>query len=296
MYETQRDILEHVTGFQSQLNTTLEESDFMKMQITGLKSTLNKTAGELKDDINLLNHQFTHLASVTSDIKFRIVHETQTDVPEPGSGLPCHLNLIKNQFVSIIRVEAIQESLQNQINMLQISLICGPGLWQRVAFLNVSDPLQQCPPAWREYSANGVRGCGCPRNLSYLSCSSMRYSSSYQYRRVCGRVTGYQVGSTDVFYTQNPSIDTAYVDGVSITTSGVPCIHVWTYVAGLSEQLIPGLETSSCPCRLQGTSYTAQVPPSFVGNNYYCESGNPLNTYQQSDRLTYTNDPLWDGH
>ena len=31
--------------------------------------------------------------------------------------------------------------------------------------------------------------------------------------------------------------------------------------------------------------------PSFVGNNYYCESGNP-ETYGTE---TYTNDPLWDG-
>ena len=121
----------------------------------------------------------------------------------------------------------------------------------------------------------------------------MNYSTSGQYRRVCGRVVGYQVGSTDVFNSEIGPLDGVYVDGISITTSGVPRTHIWTYVAGLSEQL--NLYQHSCPCLLEGTSYTAQVPPSFVGDNYYCESGNPDNTTQFTDRLTYTQDPIWDG-
>ena len=38
-----------------------------------------------------------------------------------------------------------------------------------------------------------------------------------------------------------------------------------------------------------------QCPPSFVGNNYYCESGNPSNISENTDVLRYTSDPLWDG-
>ena len=33
--------------------------------------------------------------------------------------------------------------------------------------------------------------------------------------------------------------------------------------------------------------------PSFVGDNYYCESGNPTNTYNLYH--LYSSDPLWDG-
>ena len=29
---------------------------------------------------------------------------------------------------------------------------CGDGPWHRVAYLNMSDPSQQCPSAWREYT------------------------------------------------------------------------------------------------------------------------------------------------
>ena len=33
--------------------------------------------------------------------------------------------------------------------------------------------------------------------------------------------------------------------------------------------------------------------PSFVGTDYYCESGNPDNNWQYD--IFYPNDPLWDG-
>ena len=38
--------------------------------------------------------------------------------------------------------------------------------------------------------------------------------------------------------------------------------------------------------------YMCYNPPSFIGNDFFCESGNPIN--QWTIKL-YTNDPLWDG-
>ena len=44
------------------------------------------------------------------------------------------------------------------------------------------------------------------------------------------------------------------------------------------------------------TSSTPQAPPpSFVGNSYYYESGNPTSTFEHTDVLMYTDDPIWDG-
>ena len=46
-----------------------------------------------------------------------------------------------------------------------ISTHCGEGLWSRVAYLNMSDPSQQCSSAWKEYncySSPGIRPCGRP--------------------------------------------------------------------------------------------------------------------------------------
>ena len=83
------------------------------------------------------------------------------------------------------------------------------------------------------------------------------------------------------------TIDGEYVDGISITY-GLPRQHIWTYASGKSEVNL----IISCPCRDNSTSLN---PPSFVANNYYCESGNPRNTFEHTNVLRYTDDPLWDG-
>ena len=42
----------------------------------------------------------------------------------------------------------------------EIQLHCGPGVWKQVAYLNMSDPSQQCPSAWREYKLRVASGLG----------------------------------------------------------------------------------------------------------------------------------------
>ena len=98
---------------------------------------------------------------------------------------------------------------------------------------------------------------------------------------------GYQFGSPDSFVTgSNNDIDTYYVHGVSITYDSTLRQHIWTYVGGWVETL---LDSFNCPCN-NGSS--ASPPPSFVGNDYHCESG--LNAAPCSEIL-YPNDPLWEG-
>ena len=176
-----------------------------------------------------------------------------------------------------------------------ITAACGAGQWYQIAFLNMSDPSQQCPSSWREYTTGGVRACG--RSFSSSSsCSSTAFSTSdRQYSRVCGRIIGYQVGSTDVFAKQQLTIDAPYVDGVSVTHGTNTRTHIWTNVAGLFNHTVSGFESYSCPCALEGTSFMQQIPPSFIGNNYYCESGNPTDVFMHSNSTVYADDPLWDG-
>ena len=74
---------------------------------------------------------------------------------------------------------------------------CGGSGWRRVAFLNMTDPTQQCPDSWRNYTKDSVRACG-RQESSVSSCSSVEYSpDGLEYTRVCGRITGYQYGSPD---------------------------------------------------------------------------------------------------
>uniref|UniRef100_A0A1X7USP7 Uncharacterized protein n=1 Tax=Amphimedon queenslandica TaxID=400682 RepID=A0A1X7USP7_AMPQE len=124
----------------------------------------------------------------------------------------------------------------------------------------------------------GVRACG----KSSGGCVSVQFpSNGISYSQICGRVTGYQYGHVDTlnsFY----GIDSPYVEGVSITR-GSPRQHVWTLIAGYNQ-----VSSSSCPCNT-GSTISVQ---SFIGNNYFCESGNPNSSPSST---LYTSDPLWDG-
>ena len=161
---------------------------------------------------------------------------------------------------------------------------CGSIGWTRVAYLDMSDLSQGCPAELRLYRRSGVRACG-RQTSSSGSCDSVTFSTNgISYSQVCGRVIGYQYGHPDATH-RSVSIDSYYVEGISIT-HGSPRQHIWTLAAGRDET---GTDNSRCPCN---TGSTDSVP-SFVGDDYFCESGtssNPSSPWQ-----LYSDDPLWDG-
>ena len=101
---------------------------------------------------------------------------------------------------------------------------------------------------------------------------------------MCGQVRGYQFYAPDAFF-YRVGIDSAYVDGVSITYGTAPRKHIWTYANG--NYLDTG--NHNCPCN-NGSS---AIPPPYVGSDYYCETGNNGNV--RGSHMLYPNDPLWDG-
>ena len=64
------------------------------------------------------------------------------------------------------------------------------------------------------------------------------------------------------------SLDGAYINGVSVT-HGSPRQHIWSFVNGLNE--VAGHNAHNCPCVAESTM--EQYIPSFVGQNYFCETG-----------------------
>ena len=166
------------------------------------------------------------------------------------------------------------------------SELCGSrGGWTRLAYLNMSNATQNCPTGFRLYQSGGVRACGRPATGSG-SCVSVQFpSNGISYSQICGRVTGYQYHSTDAVDDYHNDIDSWYVEGVSITR-GSPRQHVWTLMAGITELDAGSL---SCPCNA-GSTVRDVVP--FIGNHYYCESGNNNTNWSP---VLYTADPLWDG-
>ena len=164
---------------------------------------------------------------------------------------------------------------------------CGIG-WTRIAYLNMSDPAQSCPSPWTQFTSHNKRVCF-RSSSSGGSCDSVIYNNSqHRYSKVCGRIIGYQYGNTYGFYPYHfsgYSIDSYYIDGISITHGQSPRKHIWTFAAGWSEVNTLG----ACPC---GSSTNQATIPPYVGNNYFCETGT---IPRARSNIFYPDDPRWDG-
>ena len=155
----------------------------------------------------------------------------------------------------------------------------GKGGWTRVVYLNMTETGSTCPPGLLHSNINhGV--CGRP-NPSNAGCDSTFFSrKGFNYSNVCGHLRGYQFGSVDAFHLV--SVDSFYVEGVSLTYGNSPCNHIWTFASG-EDDFEAG--DDDCPCN-NGSN---QPIPSFVGNGYYCESGNSVHDYETMAYLKQNN-------
>ena len=166
--------------------------------------------------------------------------------------------------------------------------LCGSGGgWTRLAYLNMSDPTQNCPSGFRLYQSGGVKACGRPESKNGTCVSIQFPSNGIRYSQICGKVVGYQYGTTNGL---NKKYTSTYVDGISITR-GSSYQHVWSFAAGLLgyywEQKVRGI----CPC----SNGSINEIPSFVGSHYFCESGRDIEVNTDPVIKLYTSDPLWDG-
>ena len=162
------------------------------------------------------------------------------------------------------------------------------GGWRRIVNIDISTG-DDCPGEWRKATQSGVSFCRVASDDSN-TCSSASFSANgMSYQRMCGRARGYQKGFTIGFYGSptsfNRAIDEDYVSGLSITYGSNPRQHIWTFASGLSET---HNTIWNCPCAV----YPGNNPPSYVNNNYYCESGS---VNHPSAHVYYFNDILWDG-
>ena len=164
-----------------------------------------------------------------------------------------------------------------------MQLRCGgvQGGWMQVVDVDMNRD-ETCPGTWHKITVP-KRLC-----LGYsASCVPASFNvKGVSYEHICGQAKAYQKGGTNAFRDKRSSIDSTYVDGISISL-GSPRKHVWTYAVGVSDD--HNSKDSNCPCATTPGRY----PPAFVRNDYYCESGNvgqkvDLNAY-------YLSDPLWEG-
>ena len=210
------------------------------------------------------------------------------------------LNEMSERFDSRITTELMkmnqtltEEIINNRESIYDTAeLKCGGTWgWRRAVYLNMTDPNTNCPSGW-QLTGYSKRTCG-RANSSRLSCDSVFFPViGGPYSQVCGRIRAYQYGLPDAFWGYNyggqTTIDSAYVSGVAIMY-GSPRQHIWTFAAGPNENN-GRHHTSLCPCDTTGNI----TLPSFVGEDYFCESGYVSGSGISAYTL-HSNDNLWDG-
>ena len=205
----------------------------------------------------------------TNDVKFSSCEMIFNVFPDTPSGY----------FILTNATEKVYCDMENKR--------CGGRGWTRVAFVNMSSEGSSCPGDFQLYETP-IRSCG---GLSGGGCAYAKFSThGVTYSQVCGRMIGYQVGSTDAFgpYSNDRSNPDIFMEGVQIT-HGEKREHIWAFVTGY--QRVPTLLTPrgiSCPC---ASSSVEAVVPTFIGNDYYCDSG--VDGAPAAGKF-YT-DPLWIG-
>ena len=178
-----------------------------------------------------------------------------------------------------------------------MTLICKGvgGGWLQVTKLNMTNSSHQCPPGTRLRTDLPKRLCG--NTIFYPGCSSTVFSvHGIKYSQVCGKIIAYQYDSPDAFgdeysATRSNSIDGNYVDGISLTHGSRLRSHIWTFAGDLDEVGSTPRWRSYCPCNNISRTEIKSYPPSFVGNDYFCDTAS---TEHWQHRL-YPDDPLWDG-
>ena len=270
-----------------------QKMDGIISSLSHIKETATSNAGAI-NDILLLVEDLIMLHNDSSSSSF--------------SPIPTSCQEIKNKQPNSPSGVYLLETATNGTQYVYCNMkeLCGSGGgWTRLAYLDMTDATQNCPTGFKLYQSGGVRACG-RATSSIGSCVSVQFpSNGISYSQVCGRVVGYQWGSTDAVYPGNYSgeaygsaieqhhndINSYYLNGVSITR-GSPRQHVWTLMAGLLESSDTNDGRFNCPCS-QGSPQNSTLQ-SFIGNDYFCESGNPAtdNSWQY---ILYTSDPLWDG-
>ena len=161
----------------------------------------------------------------------------------------------------------------------------GSGAWMRVADIDMTRDKEECPidGNFRSVTPPGTEQTLCGGRSQ--QCISTSFSSlGIQYSRVCGRIVGYQFGSPDAFF-PNQQIHQRFLVGITLTYDDPPC-HIWSFAAGYNQY---ATGQGGCPCNI-GSSATT---PTFVGNDYFCDSGYEVNSLPPS--IYFVNDPLWDG-
>ena len=249
----------------------------------GIPGALNDTAQQqLKDDIlNTLRNEISMLGCCNIPSPEPLCERNATSCKELYQCNPATPSGYYN-----IRTPQGVEKVYCEMNTTNCGNITGG--WTRAAFIDMTDPRNSCPPELTPETQSSIRMCRTSRSRGGCTAFINYPVHGIAYKNICGRALGYQYGTTEAFrgYASSGQSTRAsrYADGL-LVTRGTARHHVWTFAAGLSKDY--NYPPWNCPCAL----YPGPAGPSFVGQNYFCESGD-IGTWQYS--RWFLDDPLWD--
>ena len=167
-------------------------------------------------------------------------------------------------------LQSVRDQSQALVAAIRPVSECGGGWWKEVVSLDMTDPSQQCPSGWTLNSE--PRACARPDTED--GCSLVTFPVGLSYTRVCGRLSGRLNESADSFGTHGTRTSINYLDGISLVRSSGSSDepqelgqHIWSFAA--DNHLFNPASPIHCPCSGDSDSPS---PPSFVGNNYFCDS------------------------
>ena len=301
-----KEIKNDVNSVKDDLNSVKNDLNSFNATVSSLSGDLEdykqQTASQLSNLHNTHKQQLTQLYTKVDTLGSKL--DTLDSKLDPVNNsvvlIREDLSCIKEDLSSLSEtMNRISEDVEEHDNHTATKLMnlneyflytCGgTGGWRRVVYLDMKDPNTNCPSGW-QLTSFSKRTCGRVSTGTNSNCDSVTFPvSGGDYTRVCGRIIAYQDDNTDGFEAYDDgavtTIDGPYVAGVSLT-HGSPRQHIWTFVAGSTEQ--DYTDDEACPC---DATINIIIPP-FVGEDYFCESGVNSGTYSSG---FHPDDPLWDG-
>ena len=256
-----------------------------------LATEMREGLAALRENLTTIQQQVNSLTETVSNME-QNSNSKLDSLDSKLDGLSMTLTMVHSELERNVLTNVTKELKKTADYILELAHTyeCGgTGGWRRVVYLNMTDPNTNCPSGWQRLTSYSKTTCG-KVNTSFRTCDSAFFSvSGGNYTSVCGSIIAYQYGPTDAFEPWNdgrdPTIERAYVSGVSLTHGSRPRQHIWTFAAGISEAT-PS-RNDACPC---DASINITIPP-FVGGDYFCESG----VNSGSTGGFHPDDPLWDG-
>ena len=302
LYERQQQTASEISHLNTTINACNSKLDSTKSQLDQIHYKLDSTLSKLdlahsKLDSTQYKQDSTHskldsltatTAQLSSDhqqIQANIADVECLDVQE---SLELHQTLQNNLTHQL---EKIKYDITHTRTNKESYTCGGTGGWRRVVYLDMTDPSTTCPSGWK-LTGYSKRTCGRATDGINICDSATFPVRGGEYTRICGRIRAYQWGRPEAFVLSHirrvTTIDGVYAEGVSLT-HGTPRNHIWTFAAGATENFL--FTTHSCPC---DTTTDIQIP-SFVGEDYFCESGINGPWGGSSFFTLHSNDTLWDG-